>query len=134
MRRANKKLCRLSKKCSSCQSGLCQACSACQSPNAGGKKAGWGSNSARRDAEDELVDNGQTTQLKGIKGNGPSLKSLEAADDGSGVSTQQATHRARNYQKQFESFVQREDVPEQVKQGVKRYFEVIHGEEEQFAH
>lgn len=130
MRRANKKLGRLSKKCSSCQGELCQACAACQSPNAGGKKPGWGSNTARRDAEEELVDNGQTTQLKGTKGNGPSLKSVEAADDGSGVSTQEATQRSRNYQKQFESFVQREDVPEQVKQGVKRYFEVIHGEDD----
>ncbi len=129
-RRADQKLSRLSKKCSSCQSGLCKACVTCQSPNAGGKKAGWGSNTARREAQDELVDNGQTTQLKGTKGTGPSLKSVESADDGSGVSSRQATSRVRNYQKQFESFVQREDVPEQVKQGVKRYFEVIHNDDD----
>ena len=73
-----------------------------------------------------LVDNGQTTRLEGIKGQGPSLATVEAAEDGGGVSTRQAQQRVRDYQKQFESFVQREDVPEQVKVGVKRYFEIIH--------
>jgi hypothetical protein len=96
------------------------------SPKAGGKNAGWGSTESRRDGTDELVDNGQTTQLKGIQGAGPSLKTVESADDGTGVSTRQATARVRNYQQQFESFVEREDVPDEVKQGVKRYFEIIH--------
>jgi hypothetical protein len=126
MRRVEKKLSSLCKKCSNCQSGLCTACAMCMSPKAGGKNAGWGSTESRRDGTDELVDNGQTTQLKGIQGAGPSLKTVESADDGTGVSTRQATARVRNYQQQFESFVEREDVPDEVKQGVKRYFEIIH--------
>lgn len=134
MRRVEKKISMLCKKCSNCQSGLCNACMACMSPKAGGKKAGWASAESHRINIDELVDNGQTTQLKGIKGRGPSLTTVESADDGSGVSTRQSTARVRDYQKQFESFVQREDVPEQVKQGVKRYFEIIHeGDEETVA-
>lgn len=116
--------CRLSKlcrKCGSCQSNMC-----CESPNAGGHKAGWGSNTARRDERDELIDNGQTTQIQGIKGSGPSLTAVEAADSGSGVASRQATARQRAFKHQFESFVQREDVPEAVRDGVKQYFEIIH--------
>ena len=125
-RRTDARLAKLCKMCSQCQGGLCQAAALCQSPNAGGKKAGWGSSETRRDQIDDLIDNGQTTQLKGIKGPGPSLTAVEAAEEGSGVSTRQAANRERAFQRQFESFVAREDVPEQVKRGVKHYFEVIH--------
>jgi hypothetical protein len=120
------KLCKLCSMCSQCQGGLCN--SLCISPFAkpGGKKAGTGSSTARRNERDELVDNGQTTQLKGTKGQGPSLTTIESAESGSGVSTRRATARERKFQRQFESFVSREDVPEQVKRGVKHYFEVIH--------
>ena len=123
-RKAEKKLSRLCKKCSQCQGGLCS--SVCNSPNAGGLKAGWGSNAAQRDERDEIVDNGQTTRLKGTKGAGPSLTTVESADDGSGVSTRRSVAKTRNFQRQFESFVAREDVPEQVRDGVKHYFEIIH--------
>ena len=99
---------------------------ACASPNAGGHKAGWGSNTARRSERDKLVDNGQTTQIKGIKGAGPSLTAVEAADSGSGVSPRRGTAREREFKHQFESFVQREDVPEAVRDGVKQYFQIIH--------
>ena len=124
-RRADRKLRKLSRACSKCQGGLCSS----QGPDAGGKKAGWGSNTARREETDELIDNGQTTQLKGIKGRGPSLVTVETADSGSGVSTRRAKDAQREFERQFESFVQREDVPEQVKQGVKRYFRIIHQDE-----
>jgi hypothetical protein len=119
-RRAGKRLSKLCQACSQCQGGLCE------SPNAGGKKAGAGSNNSRRDVEDELVDNGQTTRLKGIKAAGPSITSVESADDGSGISNRRHEARERNFERQFESFVQREDVPENVRDGVKRYFENIH--------
>ena len=125
-RDCDKKLAKLCKKCSQCQGGLCQSLAACQSPNAGGKPPGWGSNAARRDARDELADNGQTTHLKGIKGAGPSLTTVEAAEDGSGVSARRGAERTRQFQRQLESFVAREDVPEPLKDGVKRYFENIH--------
>jgi hypothetical protein len=120
-RRADCRLCKLCRKCGECQSSCC-----CASPNAGGLKAGWGTNTARRNERDELVDNGQTTQLKGLKGSGPSLTTVEAADSGSGVSTRRSTSRELKFKHQFESFVQREDVPDDVKEGVKQYFQIIH--------
>jgi hypothetical protein len=122
-KKCESKLSKLCKQCSQCQ-GMCN--SMCQSPNAGGKKAGSGTNTARRSERDELVDNGQTTQLKGTKGTGPSLTTVESAEDGSGVSHRKASAQERKFQRQFEAFVSREDVPEQVKRGVKHYFEVIH--------
>ncbi|MEM7387391.1 MAG: hypothetical protein AAF514_20830 [Verrucomicrobiota bacterium] len=97
-------------------------------PNAGlgGKQAGVGSTESRRDERDELKDNGQNTRLKGLKGRGPSLSSVESAEDGTGVSRRKAAARERTFQRQVESFVEREDVPDEVKDGVKRYFENIH--------
>lgn len=120
----------LKKKAQSKLASLCQACGQCQSQCAGtspgGHKAGWGSSDRRREEREELVDNGQFTQLKGIKGQGPSITAVEAADDGTGVSHAKHTARNRSFQRQLESFVQREDVPDDVKAGVQRYFENIH--------
>lgn len=112
--------------CGQCQSDM--ACP-CASPKPGGHRAGWGSNTARRDQQDELIDNGQTTQLKGTKGHGPSLTAVEAAEEGSGISNRRSGVKARNFKRTFESFVQREDVPEEVKDGVKKYFQIIHENE-----
>lgn len=129
-RKAEAKLKRLCQACSQSQSGICNRQSQSQAlvkaPNAGGTKAGWGSSDATRDQNDEVVDNGQTTQLTGQKGSGPSLTTIEAADDGSGVSNRKSSVANREFKRQYESFVQREDVPEQVKAGVKNYFEMIH--------
>jgi len=72
------------------------------------------------------MDNGQTTQLRGIKGAGQSFTSIETADEGSGVAARRAADRQHTFQRQLESFVAREDVPDEVKDGVKHYFEVIH--------
>lgn len=125
-KKCDAKLCKLCSMCSQCQGGMCQGSALCLFPKAGGKKPGTGTVESRRDQTDELVDNGQTTQLKGIKGTGPSLTTIEAAEDGSGTSTRKGEARQREFKRQYESFVSREDVPEQVKSGVKRYFEVIH--------
>lgn len=92
----------------------------------GGKEPGVGSSDSRREAQDELVDNGQTTELKGTKGNGPSLTKIEAAEDGTGVSFRKAEAKQRAFQRQYESFVSREDVPDDVKGAVKEYFTTIH--------
>jgi hypothetical protein len=124
-RNAEKKLCKLCEKCSQCQ-GMCNGACQSNSPNAGGKKAGSGTNTARRDERDELVDNGQTTQLKGVKGSGPSLTTVESAEDGSGVSNRRGAARERQFKRKFESFVEREDVPAEVRAGVKNYFQLIH--------
>ena len=122
------KLANLCKACSQCQSqcaGLCQS----SSPNAGGKQAGWGSSDTRRNEQEALVDNGQYTELKGIKGAGPSVTAVEAAEDGSGVSTARRVAVSRSFEHQVESFVEREDVPDDVKSGVRKYFEMIHQSE-----
>ncbi|MES2705580.1 MAG: hypothetical protein V4726_03155 [Verrucomicrobiota bacterium] len=96
---------------------------------AGGKKPGDGTIDSRREGGEEFSDNGQLTQIKGIKGTGPSLTQIEAADDGTGVSHRRGEARDRAFRKQYESFVTREDVPEGMKQGVKQYFESIHESE-----
>jgi hypothetical protein len=125
-KKCDSKLSKLCSMCSQCQGGLCNAAAMCMSPKAGGKYAGSGTSTNRRSERDELVDNGQTTQLKGVKGAGPSLTTIESAEQGSGTSGRQGSARERTFKQQYESFVAREDVPEQVKQGVKHYFEVIH--------
>ena len=119
-KRAQQKLAKLCKACSQCQSGMCSG------SKPGGKSPGWGTNDAIRNEQDELIDNGQYAQLKGQKGKGPSLVTVESASDGEGTATRQHVAKARSYQRQLESFVQREDVPENVREGVKRYFEGIH--------
>jgi len=124
-KKCDAKLCKLCSMCSQCQ-GMCNNPSICLFPKAGGKKPGKGTVESRRNERDELVDNGQNTQLQGIKGTGPSLTTIEAVEDGSGTSTRKGEARQREFKRQYESFVSREDVPEQVKSGVKRYFEVIH--------
>ena len=122
----------LCKKLGQCQSYLndskCNSLAQCMKPGAkpGGKSAGVGSVESRRNELDPLIDNGNTSQLQGIKGQGPSVSSVESADDGDGVSSRRTEAKQREFQNQLESFVQREDVPEDVKQGVKEYFKNIH--------
>jgi hypothetical protein len=64
-------------------------------------------------------------QIQGQKGQGPSDKTIEAADSGDRTGSRRAGARERTYQKQAESFVRREDVPAEVKEGVKNYFKTI---------
>ncbi len=96
----------------------------------GGVQAGEGSERTERDGVAPADDNGQTTALKGIKGDGPSVTTVESADDGSGTSSAAATARPRDFRRQFESFVAREDVPDDVRDGVREYFENIHEADE----
>lgn len=124
---ASSKLCKLCKSCSQCQSGLCN--SQCASSK-NGLGIGASVNYAERSETDELVDNGNTETLKGIKGQGPSLSTVETADEGTGTSGRATAAKARTFKRQFESYVEREDVPEDVRLGVKRYFESIHQIEE----
>jgi len=118
--KARKRMAKLSRACSQCQSGLCR------SGGRGGKKAGEGSDPTRREERDETIDNGQYAKIKGIKGKGPSLTKVEAAETGTGVSNRRHKATARTFERQVESFVQREDVPENVRAGVKEYFQNIH--------
>lgn len=122
-RKARMKLKQLSQKCSQCQS-LGSARGKAKGP--GGKEAGEGSDDSSRDQRDENINNDQYTKLKGIKGNGPSLTKIESANDGTGTSNLSREARNREFKRQFESFVGREDVPEDLKAGVKNYFTNIH--------
>lgn len=114
-------LSKLCKACSNCQSGLCQSQSL-----KNGRGIGSSSNFSERLARDEVMDNGNTESLKGIKGQGPSQTSIETAEEGTGVASRGTTKSAREYKRQFESFVSREDVPDEVRAGVKQYFQSIH--------
>ncbi len=92
----------------------------------GGKKPGFGSDSSRRKNKDKLKNNKQHTKIKGKKGIGPVKSSVESADSGSGVSRRKGTAKKRSHEKQMSSFIDREDVSEEMKQAVKQYFQDIH--------
>lgn len=97
----------------------------------GGLAPGTGFAENRKAPGEELKVNGNESQLTGQKGSGPSLTKIEDAQSGSGVSQKRTTGNAQSMGRQLESFVQRDDVPEELKQGVKEYFKTIHqtGEE-----
>lgn len=122
-----KKLLSLGQCTSKCQGFMCdkecQSLSQCIKP--GGKKAGSGTVESRRAESDATQDNGNRDQLTGQKGSGPSNTSIESADSGSGRATRTATVQEKAFQRQVESFIQREDVPAEVKEGVKEYFKGI---------
>jgi len=89
----------------------------------GGQKAGVGTDESRRKERDDSQKNGHLTELKGQHGEGPSLSSVEEADSGTGVSGRRGETKQREFARQTESFVQRDDVPESLKLGVRNYFE-----------
>lgn len=89
----------------------------------GGKKPGVGSSWNERKEKDDSQKNGKLAQLKGLHGDGPSLSSIEDAESGSGVSGRKGETKQREFARQVESFVQRDDVPESLKLGVRNYFE-----------
>ncbi|MGC4013917.1 MAG: hypothetical protein QM755_05285 [Luteolibacter sp.] len=89
----------------------------------GGQKAGVGTDQSRRNERDDSQKNGHLAELKGQHGEGPSLSSVEDADSGTGVSGRRGEAKQREFARQTESFVQRDDVPESLKLGVRNYFE-----------
>jgi hypothetical protein len=88
-----------------------------------GKEAGTGSSWSERKERDDSQKNGQLAELKGQHGDGPSLSAVEEAESGSGVSGRRGEAKQREFARQVESFVQRDDVPESLKLGVRNYFE-----------
>lgn len=124
-----KKLQSLGQCAGKCQGFMCnkegQSLSQCMGTQPGGKKAGSGSVESRRAESDSTQDNGSRDQLTGQKGSGPSNTSIESADSGTGRATRSATLQEKAFQRQVESFIQREDVPAEVKEGVKEYFKGI---------
>ncbi len=122
---SQKKLLALCQCLSQCQS--CLGDKECQSPFAkpGGKGIGSSTIANRREESDPALNNGNQQQLTGIKGSGPSDTTTEAATEGSGHATRTAKARETVWKHQMESFIQREDIPSEVKEGVKEYFKGI---------
>ncbi len=89
----------------------------------GGKEAGTGSSWNERKERDDSQKNGQLAELKGQHGQGPSLSAVEEAESGTGVSSRRGETKQREFARQVESFVQRDDIPESLKLGVRNYFE-----------
>lgn len=89
----------------------------------GGQKPGTGSSWSERKERDDSQKNGGLAQLQGQHGTGPSLSAVEEAESGSGVSGRRGEAKQREFARQVESFVQRDDVPESLKLGVRNYFE-----------
>ena len=98
-----------------------------QADQMGGKKAGQGTDKSRRDTKDELKDNNNRDEVKGQQnGDGPSTKSVETAESGTGIAGRAGVDRNREFKQQLESMVRRDDVPEELKLGVREYFERVH--------
>ncbi|MFC7336366.1 hypothetical protein ACFQY0_04185 [Haloferula chungangensis] len=91
----------------------------------GGREAGRGSSWSERQEKDDSQKNGAMTELKGQHGSGPSLSAVEEAESGTGVSGRRGTAKERDFARQVESFVQRDDIPEGLKLGVRNYFENV---------
>lgn len=89
----------------------------------GGNKPGTGSSWSERKQRDDSQNNGALAELKGQHGDGPSLSSVEDAESGTGISTRRGSAQQRDFTRQLESFVQRDDVPEALKLGVRNYFQ-----------
>lgn len=92
----------------------------------GGLKPGQGTDQRRREGETEMPAQMAAERLKGQKGSGPSQSTVEDAESGTGISGRRSAVQERTFARQMESFVARDDVPEEMKQGVREYFERIH--------
>jgi hypothetical protein len=92
----------------------------------GGQQPGVGSDKSRREGETEMPAQMAAERLKGQKGSGPSQSTVEDAESGTGISGRRSAVKERTFSRQIESFVARDDVPEEMKVGVREYFERIH--------
>ncbi|MEM6853033.1 MAG: hypothetical protein AAF593_01360 [Planctomycetota bacterium] len=97
----------------------------CQSPFAK-NGSGVGSSTAESTNDQFTPEDGNPDAITGIKGSGPSQTTVEEASSGTGVSGRRATAAPAEYARQLESFVDRPDIPESLKTGVKTYFENLH--------
>lgn len=136
-KKLSQQLAQMRQSLSQCQSFLsqnkkpsqCQSLGQCMNP--GNKlgnqlKAGSAAAGIFDRMEQSMVQSGVLDQLNGLMGQGPSSKSTEQASEGSGTASDALRTVKRDYARELESFVQREDVPVPVRTGVKQYFENIH--------
>lgn len=92
-----------------------------------GKGAGEGIDRSFRPPGMESPATGRQEQLSGQLGEGESETQIEETASGSGTASGGGLEKAAaGYQQQLEAFVRREDVPEEMKHGVKTYFKQIH--------
>jgi len=96
-----------------------------------GLKPGTANVDERKTPGDELNNQGIQEHLTGQKGDGPSNSKIEEAQSGTGVSSNRTTAKAQDFSRQMESFIERDSVPEDLKQGVKQYFKTVHDIEEE---
>ena len=103
----------------SCAAGLC--------PKPGqGKKPGTGSVDSRNHQKSSKAP-GFESKITGQKGEGPSDVELQNSESGSGTSgTLSNRKKSVDFKKQMESFINRTDVPREMKNGVKEYFKKVH--------
>lgn len=131
---AIQKLCESLSQCQGKLSGKSGSGSGKGNGNGDGSGQGGGIGSGSSSNTNANINNspatGDKSVLKGIKGQGPSVNTTEAASDGSGSSSDSRARLIEQYKHQAESFIRREDVSEAVKSGVKEYFENIHRIEE----
>ena len=136
-RNAQSALSRMNRQMQQCQSragGQGQRPGQCNNPGMGGtgqkpggKGAGEGVDRSRRPPGMVSGSDGQLEHLSGQLGEGESQKMIEEALSGTGVASEGAAGRgAVDYEQKVEDFVRREDIPEEMKHGVKNYFEQIH--------
>ncbi|MDF7800298.1 hypothetical protein P4C99_12540 [Pontiellaceae bacterium B1224] len=93
----------------------------------GGDGWGEGVDRSRRGPDAESPSDGELEHLSGLLGEGESEKVIEDAFSGAGVATAAGgDNGAVARERQMEAFVRRDDVPEEMKHGVKTYFERIH--------
>lgn len=94
--------------------------------NQKGKQAGSGVDYSKNNEKTDPLKNKNYSKLTGQKGQGSSLVRREEASSGKGVSLFTGSKVETSYKRTLESIIKREDIPEELKGGVKNYFETIH--------
>lgn len=77
----------------------------------------------------ERTDQAQSGQVNPLLGDGPSQIAIEDAQSGTGTARVGRAARKEMFRMQVEALVNREDVPADLKDGVKSYFKIIHKDE-----
>jgi len=119
-RQAQRTLGELRRSLAQCQSA---AAGLAPSPFTGGQKAGVGSSLVEN--EDPTPEGGELTGLSGVQGEGPSRRRTLEAVSADARSAARRTGDEVEYARQLESFIDREDIPWELREGVKTYFETL---------
>ncbi len=96
----------------------------------GGGKSGQGAGAAamgNMDNKDKTGKSGYMSRLTGRKNStGPGAKKTMDTSAGRGISRRSSSEADRNFKYQLEEFFVRDDVPADMKNGVKKYFSTLH--------